>query len=123
MAVKQHVKGAAPAKPATRRVPSSVGARRAERNRGGAPAPELPAVGRIKVRATQVGWYGLQRRREGDVFFIDKASEFSERWMEQVDRSTPLKKTGAQEALDKKHDEILGGKAQRPANEDDDDVE
>lgn len=122
MAVKQPVKGTAPAKPAARRVASSVGQRRAERNRGGKPAPALPA-GRIRVRATQTGYYGEQRRREGDVFVINKASEFSERWMEVVEGKVPLKTTGPQEALNKKHDEILGGVAERPKDRDDDDVE
>jgi hypothetical protein len=39
----------------------------------------------MKVRATQLGVYGLKRMREGAVFDIDSEKEFSERWMEKVD--------------------------------------
>jgi hypothetical protein len=113
-------KGAAPATPA-RKVASSKGKMRSERS--GAAARPVPTTGKIKVRATQTGWYGLSRRREGDVFVINKASEFSERWMEVVEGTVPLKHTGPQAAINKAHDEILGGTATRPKAEDDDDVE
>lgn len=113
----------APAKPA-RHVPSSTGKMRSEQRRGDTPAPALPS-GRIKVRATQMCFYDLKRRREGDVFVITGPSEFSERYMEVVQGSVPLKSTSPQAALNREHDEILGGTAARPSNlnTDDDDVE
>lgn len=112
-------KSTAPAK----RSKPSTGKQRSERARAGKPAPAIPTTGRIKVRATQMGFYNLRRYRQGDVFVISKASEYSDRWMEVVEGKVPLKATGPQEALNQKHDEILGGKAQRPENPDDDDVE
>jgi hypothetical protein len=39
----------------------------------------------IKVKATQVGFYGDLRRKEGSVFFIDEEKQFSSRWMEKLD--------------------------------------
>lgn len=39
----------------------------------------------IKVRATQLGYYGLKRRREGDIFFIKNEAQFSKKWMVKVD--------------------------------------
>ena len=72
-------------------------------------APQTP--GRLRVRATQLGYYGEIRRREGDVFTIAGASEFSPTWMERVDPHTPERiTTGAQE-LRKFHDETMRAKA------------
>jgi hypothetical protein len=68
-----------------------------------------------------MGFYDLKRRRAGDVFFIKTRAEFSHRWMEVVGRGTPLKETGAQEALDREHDRILGGTATRNPHPDEDD--
>lgn len=39
----------------------------------------------IKVRATSTGFYGGQRRREGDVFVLDAASKPSKKWMEVIE--------------------------------------
>jgi hypothetical protein len=39
----------------------------------------------MKVRATQMGYYDLKRRREGDVFEIKTEKEFSSKWMEKLD--------------------------------------
>ena len=39
----------------------------------------------MKVRATQMGYYDLKRRREGDVFEIKTEKEFSKKWMEKLD--------------------------------------
>jgi hypothetical protein len=103
------------ATPATRRVPASRGQMKSER--AGTAGRAIPIQGKIKVRATQMGYFDLKRRREGDVFYIRSASQFSKRWMEIVEGSLPLKQTGAQAALDRKHDEILGGTAAR--NEED----
>jgi hypothetical protein len=86
------------------------------------PARAAAPASRIKVRATQPGYYGDARRREGDVFFIDgavyprdheKAGQvmaFSDKWMERVDDSVPERTTTSAEALQAEHDRILGGK-------------
>jgi len=64
-----------------------------------------------RVRATMLGYYNNIRRREGDVFTLDRAHDFSGRWMERVDAAVPEKiTTGAQE-LRRKHDEELAGRA------------
>ena len=39
----------------------------------------------MKVRATQIGYYGLNRRYVGEVFEIKNDQEFSKRWMEPAD--------------------------------------
>jgi hypothetical protein len=39
----------------------------------------------MKVCATQLGYYGLNRRRAGDVFEIESEDHFSKTWMEHVD--------------------------------------
>lgn len=38
----------------------------------------------IKVRATQLGYFGLVRRKPGQEFEIQSESEFSKRWMARV---------------------------------------
>lgn len=38
----------------------------------------------IRVKATRLGYYGIHRRRPGDVFDIKEEKEFSEEWMEKV---------------------------------------
>lgn len=73
----------------------------------------------IKVRATQVGYYDHARRREGDVFIIANEQAFSARWMERVDPRTRERLTTAPQALQQKHDEILGGKVNAVRAEDD----
>lgn len=87
----------------------------------------------VKVRATRTGFYGLERRRVGDVFTIDgtvwgedvyadkektevlhaagTVKAFSPEWMELVSASTPEHTTGAQAALDKENADLLGRKA------------
>ncbi len=46
---------------------------------------------KVRVKSGRVGYYGLQRRREGDVFEIEKNEDFSEKWMEAVDGPAPVK--------------------------------
>ncbi len=65
----------------------------------------------IKVRAIETGYYGEARRRVGDVFVIDKAADFSSRWMEKVDPETPEKTTSAQKALDRETHALAQGKS------------
>jgi len=65
----------------------------------------------IKVEATQLGYYDNHRRRPGEVFFIYHESEFSRKWMRRVGGSARISKPStAQQALNKRHDEILGGR-------------
>jgi hypothetical protein len=71
------------------------------------PAKKAAApVRRIKVRATQMGYYGEARRREGDVFRLTDPAHFSEKWMEYVDPRVPEKTTTVEEALREEHQEI-----------------
>ncbi len=44
----------------------------------------------MKVRATQLGFAGDRRRREGDIFDIPEHL-FSSRWMEKVDEEEDVK--------------------------------
>lgn len=63
-----------------------------------------------RVRATAPGFYDNKRLREGDVFTIKSASEFSSKWMVYVDKNTPEKITTGAEELQRKHDEVLNDK-------------
>jgi hypothetical protein len=88
----------------------------------------------IRVRATQLGYYGHTRQRIDDVFTIagtvnpavypeghkqagkphrraGEFTDFSRRWMERVDPSTPEKTTTPNEAIKREHDDILALKA------------
>lgn len=78
--------------------------------RTGPKAKPEPGEVPIKVVATALGYYDHVRRRPGDVFTIAGERLFSERWMERVDPRTPEKHSTAQQAINEKHDEILGGK-------------
>lgn len=40
----------------------------------------------MKVKATQLGYYGHQRRKEGDTFQITDEKAFSKVWMEKVEK-------------------------------------
>lgn len=85
---------------------------------------------RIKVRATQDGYYDNILRRTGDVFYIDstpisavqaaaeaqkglaadhpdKPAAFSHKWMEPVDDRTPERGTGPNEVIASSHDQTL----------------
>ncbi len=39
----------------------------------------------VRVKKGSIGFYGLHRRRAGEVFFIDSEEQFSKRWMEKVE--------------------------------------
>ena len=72
------------------------------------PAAPPATKGRpFKVRATQMGYYDHIRRRLGDVFVIQGEHEFSGRWMEKVDASTPERITTPNQAIKQQHDDIL----------------
>lgn len=60
-----------------------------------------------KVRATAPGYYGEARRREGDVFTIEKPEDFSSKWMERVSKNTPEKTTTGQQIIDQKSEEAV----------------
>ena len=93
----------------------------------GLPAPQAAATrarekreqsGRIKVRATAMGYYDNTRRRTGDVFTISDETyeaphpragdlvEFSENWMEMIDGSVPERTTTSQQAVDQQTQEL-----------------
>lgn len=119
----------------------SAGERRAAR------ATVLAGVGtskgRIKVMATEAGYYDHARRRPGDVFSIDattleedekdekgktlrKAGDvaaFSDKWMVRVNDKTREKVSSSNEHIREQHDEILGarhGRGQETVGDDDD---
>lgn len=82
---------------------------------GGAPAGTVSTKlartgGGFKVRATAMGYYDNERRREGDVFTIQHGGEFSSKWMERVGAGTPEQRTTGQESINRQHDELLSGK-------------
>jgi hypothetical protein len=97
--------------------PEDVGARIAKQQKG-----------RIKVQATQTGYYDDIRRRPGEVFFIhadgtmlvgkDGKSTpataehaFSPRWMRRVSDKTKITGTkGPNQIIRERHDEILGAR-------------
>lgn len=64
----------------------------------------------FKVVALRMGYYNHVRRREGDVFIVREREHFSEKWMELAHPEAKPSKTGAQAAIQREHDEILGGK-------------
>jgi len=74
------------------------------------PAPPASSVshGRIKVRAIKLGFYDNARRREGDVFMINGPKEFSEKWMEYVDKSLANKITTSKAALAQRQADLRG---------------
>ena len=94
---------------------------------------------RIRVKATQDGYYQHKYRREGDVFLLvplhgfvrDKKTgqlvidektrrpipriitareQYSYKWMEPADDDEPLRLTTSKQALERAHDEIMQGR-------------
>jgi hypothetical protein len=41
----------------------------------------------MRVKAKRIGYYGLRRMREDDIFTLKKDSDFSSSWMEVVEDS------------------------------------
>jgi hypothetical protein len=71
------------------------------------PAPiaeRAPTAVLKKVRALKDGFYGLLKRRAGDVFQLTDDSAFSARWMVRVPDATPSQVTSAPDALRRQHD-------------------
>lgn len=69
---------------------------------------------KVRTQDGMTGYYEHIRRRSGDVFICRTAKEFSSKWMEPVDASTPEVITTGKEELRRKHDEILASR--RPAS-------
>ncbi len=77
---------------------------------------------RVRVMATEPGYYDHARRRVGDVFTMAVLDLDGGRpkpgggvsrpcsWVEEVDPRTPERLTGAQDNINRQHDEILGGR-------------
>jgi hypothetical protein len=64
----------------------------------------VPVGSPMKVRALRDGFYGLLKRRAGDVFQLSDDTDFSAGWMARVDDTEPLRVTSAPEALRRQHD-------------------
>lgn len=59
----------------------------------------------MKVRATSLGFYGLVRRRVGDVFEVESEKNFSAHWMQRIEEEIPQpKKSKKQESQSKQKD-------------------
>lgn len=39
----------------------------------------------MQVKATKLGYYGLKRKKPGEVFFLKGDKEFSPKWMEKIE--------------------------------------
>lgn len=76
-------------------------AARAETAPAATKAAAITTEGKIRVRATRLGYYGEERKRIGDVFDITSPKHFSETWMERVDGKTRAHTSGSKEALAK----------------------
>lgn len=66
-----------------------------------------PAKTVLRVRATRTGYYGEARRREGDVFTLEKVEHFTDVWMEPVSPAMREHTTSSPAALKKHHDELI----------------
>lgn len=80
--------------------------------------------GKLRVRATEVGYYNHIRRRVGDVFDLvgviledGTLDSFSPRWMEAVSPKTEEKITTGVQELRRQHDEILATRVQDRAGD------
>ena len=48
----------------------------------------------MQVKAKDLGYYGMKRRRPGEVFFLEKEKDFSKKWM------VKLNKDGSEASLE-----------------------
>lgn len=124
-------------RPATTSVQSRVATEQAndkrrkeqEQRAAATPAP----AGRIKVEATQTGYYDHARRRPGDVFTIDGTQDadgnviaFADVWMKRVDERTPERMTLGNQEIARKNAAVRdmrfgGGSAPMPLSSGGDD--
>jgi hypothetical protein len=93
-----------------------------QRKKPAHPEPKTVAVKTQKIRvvATRLGYYDHKRRRVGDVFVyaapIDGDGDaVLPSWVEEASGATPLKETGAQEALNQEHDAARRNHGVQPA--------
>ncbi len=63
----------------------------------------------INVRAIKAGYYGLQRRKEGDEFAIESDEEFSTLWMEKMSTKDVKASAKKKEEFEEKMDDGLSG--------------
>lgn len=63
----------------------------------------------IKVEATQMGYYGEERRRTGDVFFVTE-DQFSKNWMRPADPDAEVHTTTPQQALNEETGRVRASK-------------
>lgn len=96
-----------PSRPKAPSVPDAVHASNASR----------PA---LMVRALRMGYYNHVRRRENDVFALNKLSDFSAHWMAWESPNASERITTGNEDLRRQHDEIM--KLRAPAQLTDDSV-
>jgi hypothetical protein len=68
---------------------------------------------RVKVRATKLLQYDLQRKRPGDVFLLRSPADFKASCMERVSDATPTHTTSPAEAARTAHAAIAAGKSPR----------
>ena len=52
----------------------------------------------MKVRALKLGYYDHKRRREGEEFHLFNAEDFSEKWMEMLEKAPAKKKVAKKKA-------------------------
>lgn len=69
----------------------------------------------LTVRATELGYYGMERRDVGAVFEIRSEAAFSPRWMEKV-KAGPVDRA---EGQDEAHDAVEASPARKRTRESD----
>jgi hypothetical protein len=60
--------------------------------------------------ATKPCFYGLKRRRPGDIFLLDGEHHFNPNRMERVAQETPLRESTSASHLRAQHDQLLASK-------------
>lgn len=65
---------------------------------------------KVRVKAGQMGYYGMSRRREGSVFELTDEAHFSERWMEEVDAPAKAEAKAEESESQKSEPEVRRGR-------------
>ena len=73
----------------------------------------------LTVRATELGYYGMERRDVGAVFEIRSEAAFSPRWMEKVKAGPVDRAEGQDEGQDEAHDAVEASPARKRTRESD----
>ena len=55
---------------------------------------------KVKVKSGRTGYFGLKRRREGEIFDIETEREFSDKWMEPIGWEPGAKEKPAPKSAD-----------------------